>query len=225
MRKAKVIGAMLLAATLGTPAFADEFSGFRLGIGLGQQTFESDVSYLGYFDNVDTTRASYSVFGGWALNKYFAVEVGFRDGSDFNQILASDGLFPTRSMKIHDDMKGGEASVTGAWWVTPKFGLYGRAGVYAWKSDIIFSEDPDTSFPIDCGCATPPPNPVNRTSFSDDGIEPFLGFGLQTVLDGALVRIEYQMMELDDFGSASTDPSMLDTTVNSLQFSIVWNLH
>jgi hypothetical protein len=215
MRKAKVIGAMLLAATLGTPAFADEFSGFRLGIGLGQQTLESDVSYLGYFDNVDTTRASYSVFGGWALNKYFAVEVGFRDGSDFNQILASGGLFPTSYMKFHDDLKGGEASVTGAWWATPKFGLYGRAGVYAWKSDIIFAEVPDTNFP----------DAVNRTSFSDDGVEPFLGFGLQTVFDGALVRIEYQMMELDDFGSATTDPFMLDTTVNSVQLSIVWILH
>jgi hypothetical protein len=216
MRKATVIGAMLLAATLGTPAFADEFSGFRLGIGFGQQTLESDVSYLGYFDNVDTTRASYNVFGGWALNKYFAVEVGFRDGSDFSQVLASGGLFPTSSMKIHDDLKGGEASVTGAWWVTPRFGLYGRAGVYAWKSDIIFAEDTNTNSES---------NPVIRTSFSDDGVEPFLGFGLQTVFDGALVRIEYQMMELDDFGSATTDPFMLDTTVNSLQFSIVWNLH
>jgi hypothetical protein len=216
MRKAKVIGAVLLATTLGTPAFADEFSGFRLGLGFGQQTLESDVSYLGYFDNVDTSRASYNVFGGWALNKYLAVEVGFRDGSDFNQLLASGGSFPTSFMKIHDDVKGGEASVTGTWWVTPKFGLFGRAGVYAWKADIIFSEDPDT---------TTEANPVNRTTFSDDGIEPFLGAGIQTVLEGALVRIEYQMMELDDFGSATTDPFMLDTTVNSVQVSIVWTLH
>ena len=80
MRKAMVIGAMALAATLGSPAFADEFSGFRLGVGLSQDTLESDVDYFGYFDDIDTDRAGFHVFGGWALNKYFAVEAGYRDG-------------------------------------------------------------------------------------------------------------------------------------------------
>jgi OmpA-OmpF porin, OOP family len=225
MRNAMVIGAMALAATLGSPAFADEFSGFRLGIAASQDTFESDVSYLGYFDDVDTTRAGYSAFGGWALNKWLAFEVGYKGGGTFNQTLASDGLFPTSRMRLRQEVKGAEASVIGSWWVTEKFGLFGRAGLFAWKGEVTFSEDPDTNFPLPCGCATPPPNPVFVDKFDDDGFEPVLGFGVQTSLDGALVRLEYQMGELDDFGDASSDPSMLDQKLNSLQLSIVWILH
>src|SRR5688500_10318945 len=132
MRKAMVIGAMALAATLGSPAFADEFSGFRLGIGLSQDTFESDVSYLGYFDDVDTTRAGYNLFGGWALNKWLAVAGGYRSGGTFNQVLESNGFFPGWRMRMRQEMKAAEASVIGSWWVTDKFSVFGRAGLYAW---------------------------------------------------------------------------------------------
>jgi hypothetical protein len=220
-----VIGAMALAATLGSPAFADEYSGFRLGVGLSQDTFESDVSFLGYFDDVDTSRAGYSVFGGWALNKWFAVEGGFKGGGTFNQVLESNGFFPNSRMRVRQEMKAAEATVVGSWWVTDKFSIFGRAGLYAWKGEVQFSEDPDLSFPAPCDCAVRPPNPVFVDRFDDDGFEPILGFGVQTSLDGALVRLEYQMGELDDFGDASSDPSMLDQKLNSLQFSIVWILN
>jgi hypothetical protein len=220
-----VIGALALAATLGSPAFADEFSGFRIGVGLSQDTFESDVSFLGYFDDVDTTRAGYNAFGGWALNKYFGVEVGYRGGGTFNQILESNGFFPTSRMRVRNEVKGVEASVTGAWWISNKFSLFGRAGLYAWKGEVTFSEDPDINSPVSCACASPPPNPVFVDHFDDDGFSPLLGFGVQTTLDGALIRLEYQMTEFDDFGNATTDPSMLDQKLNSLQLSIVWILH
>jgi hypothetical protein len=220
-----VIGAMALAATLGSPAFADEFSGFRLGLGLSQDTFESDVSYLGYFDDVDTSRAGYNAFGGWGLNKWLAFEAAYKGGGDFSQILESNGFFPNSRMRIRQETKAVEASVIGSWWITDKFSLFGRAGIYAWKGEVQFTEDPDLNFPGPCNCSTPPANPVFVDTFSDDGFEPILGFGVQTTLDGALVRLEYQMGELDDFeGSTPFDPSMLDQKLNSLQFSIVWIL-
>ena len=216
MRKAMVIGAMALAATLGSPAFAaDEFSGFRLGISASQDTFESDVSYLGYFDDVDTLRAGYGAFGGWALNKYLAFEVGYKGGGTFNQLLASNGFFPASRMRMRQEIKGAEASVLGSWWITDKFSVFGRAGVLAWKGEIIFSEDTDVSDPN---------NPVFIDHFDDDGFSPVIGFGLQTQLDGALVRLEYLMAETDDFGDNTTDPALLDNKLNSLQLSIVWVL-
>lgn len=225
MRKAMVIGAMALAATLGSPAFAaDEFSGFRLGVGISQETFESDVSYLNYFDDVDTSRAGYTAFGGWALNKWLGFEVAYKGGSTFNQILASDGFFPNSRMRLRQEMKAAEASVVGSWWITDKFSVFGRAGIYAWKGEVTFSEDPDLDDPPPCDCATPPPNTVFIDHFDDDGFEPVIGVGVQTQLDGALVRLEYQMGELDDFGDSTTDPSMLDQKLNSLQLSIVWIL-
>jgi hypothetical protein len=216
MRKAMVIGAMALAATLGSPAFADEFSGFRLGVGLSQDTFESDVGYFVYFDDVDTTRAGYNVFGGWALNRYLAAEIGYRGGGNFNQTLQSDGVFPTARVRLHQEMKSVETSVVGSWWITDKFSLFGRAGLFAWKGEVTFSEEPDV---------TDDENMVFIDKYDDDGFEPFIGVGLQTTLDGALVRLEYQMAQVDDFGDEDSDPSMLDQKLNSLQFSIVWILH
>jgi hypothetical protein len=200
MRKAMVIGAMALAATLGSPAFADEFSGFRLGIGLSQDTFES---------------AGYSLFGGWALNKYFAAEIGYRDGGKFNQLLMSDGIFEDSRVKLRQEIKSVETSVVGSWWITDKFSLYGRAGLFAWKGEVLFSTEPDV---------TDNDNTVFIDKYDDDGFEPYIGFGFQTQLDDALVRLEYQMAQLDDFGDEDSDPAMLDQKLNSLQFSIVWIL-
>jgi hypothetical protein len=215
------IGALTLAATLGTPAFADEFSGFNIGAGVSQDTFESNVAYVGtnvYFDDVDTTRFGYYVHGGWALNKYFGAEIGYRSGGDFNQLLFSNGLYTTSYARIHNEVKGFEASVTGAWWFSKKVALFGRAGLYAWKGEVTFSENPDTTLPT-------AQQMVFTERFEDDGMEPVLGIGLQSTLDGALVRLEYRMNEFDDFGSSTTTPQMLESKQNSLQLSIVWTLH
>jgi hypothetical protein len=118
-------------------------------------------------------------------------------------------------MRVRQEIKAFDASVLGSWWVTDKFSVFGRAGLYAWKGEVTFSEDIDTRIQTD---------PVFVDKFDDDGFEPFLGVGVQTQLDGALVRLEYQMGELDDFGDSTTDPSMLDQKLNSLQLSIVWIL-
>jgi hypothetical protein len=128
----------------------------------------------------------------------------------------SFGLFPTARVKLHQEMKSFETSVLGSWWITDKFSLFGRAGLFAWKGEVTFSEDSDV---------TDPANVTFIDKYDDDGFEPFIGVGLQTQLDGALVRLEYQMAEVDDFGDTGTDPSMLDQKLNSLQLSIVWILH
>src|SRR5688572_4726646 len=96
MRKATILGVLGLAGTLASPAFADEFSGWRLGMAVGQEEMQARVQYRGYFDDIDPNRLSYSFFGGWGLNKWLAVEVGYKDGGQFNAELQSDGLFPTR---------------------------------------------------------------------------------------------------------------------------------
>ena len=214
MRKAMVLAGLGLAGALASPAFAaDEFTGWRLGATVGTESFESDVDYIGYFDHVDENRLSYSVFGGWGLNRYLAVEVGFKDGGEFNAHLLSDGAFPTREVEQHTDVKGFEASIVGSWWITDKFSLYGRVGMFAWKGETTLSEDVDMATEIP---------PTTYETFEDDGTEPFFGVGVQTVLDGALVRFEYQMVETGDFAAPGLD--MIDNKMESLNLSIVWFL-
>ena len=215
MRKAMVLGVLGLAGALASPAFAeDQFSGWRLGAWIGQEAFQSDVDYIGYFDDVDENRLSYGVFGGWGLNRYLAVEVGYHDGGEFNAHLMSDNLFPTREVEQHTDVSGFEASLVGAWWITDKFSLYGRAGMYAWKGEVKFAEDLDIDNPT---------NPIGVESFEDDGTEPFFGVGVQSVLDNALVRLEYQMAETSDFVVPGIF-TMRDNKLQNLSLSVVWIL-
>ena len=64
---------------------------------VGQEKLRSDVVYRGYFDALEPGRMSYSFFGGWALNRYLAVEVGYKDGGQFNGDIESDGAGVSRS--------------------------------------------------------------------------------------------------------------------------------
>lgn len=214
MRKAMVLGVATLAGSLAAPAFADEFSGFRIGASIGQDRLETDVNYLGYTEDVRASRFAYSLMGGWALNKYFAVEVGYNDGSEFSREISSDGAFPDRFVRQHTDLRAIEASVVGAWWFNPKLSVFGRLGIYAWDGETTFSED------LDLTSNTPPPS---RQTFEDDGQDPFISIGLQTELDGALLRFEYRLIETDDF--AATGLTMNDTQLSSLQVSVAWILH
>jgi OOP family OmpA-OmpF porin/outer membrane immunogenic protein len=215
MRKALVLGVLGLAGTLASPAFAeDNFTGWRLGMTAGQEAFQSDVNWRGYTQDTDENRLGYGFFGGWALNRYFAVEVGYKTGGAFNAQILSNGAFPTREIELDTEMRGFEGSVTGAWWITKQFSLYGRAGMYAWKGEYKFKEDLNIDNPS---------NPIGTEHFEDDGAEPFFGAGVQTVLDNALVRLEYQMFETSDF----VVPGILTMRNNkdeSLNLSVVWTL-
>ena len=65
---------------------------------------------------------------------------------------------------------------------------------------------------------------TKQTSAVDDnGFTLMYGAGIQTELDGALIRLEYQFMELDDL-TAPAAFSLNDNKMNSLNFSIVWVL-
>src|SRR6185295_1024277 len=91
MRKAMVLGGVSLAGLLASPAFADEFTGFRLGVLFSQDKLD------GFYDHAlvnppsstttksDSDRFGYELFGGWALNKWLAAEVGYHDASPFTK--------------------------------------------------------------------------------------------------------------------------------------------
>ena len=221
MRKATILGVLGLVGTLASPVFADEFSGWRLGAALGQEELQGRVQYRGYFDDVEPNRLSYSFFGGWGLNRYVAVEVGYKDGGLFNADIESNGAFPTRRVVQHTDIKGFEGSIVGSFWIGEKFSIYGRAGMFAWKGETTFAED------LNIAAETPAPS---RETFEDDGAEPFFGVGVQTQLDGALLRFEYQQFETSDFSVDNPNSTvnfldMVDNKVSSLNLSVVWILH
>jgi len=214
MRKAMVLGVLGLAGTLASPAFAeDQWSGLRLGLTVGEDNFESDVDWNGYVDHINADRLGYAFTGGWGLNKWLAFELSYNDGGSFNGDLQTGDFTGMTRVVQRTDMRAFAASVVGSWWFTDQFSVYGRAGVYSWKGDTTFTEDLDTT--------TENPPPFTET-YDESGTDAIFGVGVQTELDGALMRLEYQMVDTGDL--SGTGLAMLNNKFDSLNLSIVWVL-
>jgi hypothetical protein len=220
-----VLGVLGLAGTLASPSFADEFSGFRLGMNLSSDTLEADLFFdpLLATEDFRTNRFGYGLFGGWALNRYLAFETGLRGGQEFNA-NPFDAYIANPSANFivsHTDVKGIDLTAVGSLWIGKKFSLFLRAGMFAWKAEETVSVG-NYAIPA---TDTTPFVPASKVSVAadDTGFAPLVGLGLQTQLDGALVRLEYQQTEIDDLGVAAAF-NLRDSTLNSLNFSIVWVL-
>jgi hypothetical protein len=228
MRKAMVLGVLTLAGTLASPAFADEFSGFRLGTTFSSDKLEGDFNFapLGDTTRVNTTRFGYGLFGGWGLNRYLAFEGGFHSGNDFNQDVfpayaalfsvpppVTDPLTPDSApmFNVHNDFKSLQVSAVGSFWIGKKFAFFGRAGGLYWRNETVI------------GAGDPDGPPKVTEAARDTGFAPLLGVGLQTQLDGALLRFEYQYADLGDL-TESFNFSQTDNVYSTLTLSIVWIL-
>jgi len=228
MRKAMVLGVLALAGTLASPAFADEFSGVRLGMMFNSDKLQGDFNFAPLADTtrVNAQRFGYSFFGGWALNRYLAFEGGIHSGASYNQDVfpayaalfsvappLTDPVTPNSSavFNVHNDVKSLEASVVGSVWIGKKFSVFGRLGAMGWKAETSI------------GVGDPDGPPKITESAHDTGFAPLGGIGVQTQLDGALLRLEYQYADLGDLTS-SFNFSMTDNVYSALSLSIVWIL-
>jgi opacity protein-like surface antigen len=241
-----VLGVVSLAGLLASPAFADEFTGFRLGVLFSQDKLDGFYNHSlvnppsPTTTKSDSDRFGYELFGGWALNKWLAAEVGYRDGTPFTKnvfpdfVASLDTSSPTGTCtcntkgsefyKLEQNVKSFDASVVGSLWINDKFSIFGRAGFLAWRGEVQYAFGdtlPETTVPL-----TPPFKFVSHAR--DEGFAPLFGVGLQTQLDHALIRFEYQYADIGDvaFGTDefATTFSSTDNKVSSLAFSIVWTL-
>jgi opacity protein-like surface antigen len=228
MRKAMVLGVLALAGTLASPAFADEFSGVRLALTFNSDKLQGDFNFAPLADTtrINAQRFGYGLSGGWALNRYLAFEGGINSGASFNQSVfpayaatfsvappLTDPVTPDSPavFNVHNDIKSVQVTAVGSWWINKKFSLYGRAGGMYWKTETSI------------GVGDPDGPPAVRANAHDTGFAPLVGFGVQTQLDGALVRLEYQYADLGDLTSSFAF-SQTDNIHSSLAFSIVWML-
>jgi len=229
MRKAMVLGLVMVAGTLASPAFADEFTGFRLGLNIGSDKLESDFMVGGDPDSVETLnidRFSYGLSAGWALNKWLAVEGALSRGTEFNESVFRADLAPSDLfMKSRTSFQSAELTVVGTGWIGSKFAFFGRAGISGYKAEER----------VTTGDFTQPPETDVTLGSKKSGAAPVFGLGIQTVLDHALLRLEYKQTEFDDLkfvdAGDATDPdddfevfNLKDSTVSSLTLSIVWTL-
>jgi len=215
MRKALVLGVLGLAGSLASPAHADEFTGFRLGMNMGSDKLESNFFFEPFLDedDINTNRFAYGLMAGWGLNRYLAFEGALRGGSDFNsKPFAGEFVDPADYIASHTDVKGAEISAVGSLWIGKKFSFFGRLGMFAWKAEESVSVGN-----FSAGTKV-------TASTDDTGFDPLWGVGIQTVLDRALIRVEYKQTEIGDLGLAGGF-NLHDSTISQLDFSVVWVIH
>jgi hypothetical protein len=217
----------MLVGTLAAPAFADEFSGFRLGLTVNADALDGFYTHTVVApspttESLKSERFGYGIFGGWALNKWIAVEAGIQGGTEFNsrpfplfvETLDTDPLTEGNEFYVlRQDIKSFQGSVVGSWWLTKDVSFFGRAGFMAWTAEVSYSY----------GDADDPATLKVTDHASDDGFAPMFGGGIQTQLDGALIRLEYIQADVGDvvFGS---NFSSTDNTYSSIALSVVWIL-
>lgn len=228
MRKAMILGVVTLASALASPAVADEFTGFRLGLLMSSDKLDGYYNHSIVAPSPTTTvndskRFGYEVFGGWALNKWIAIEGGFHSGSEFDKnvfpafVESLDTSLPPDSTDgseyyiLRQKVQSANVSAVGSWWIGNKFAVFGRAGFMAWRGEVAYSfGDIDPEFKI-------------QDHRRDNGFAPLFGGGIQTQLDHALIRLEYQQADLGDLAFGSNFSST-ENIYSSLALSIVWTL-
>jgi hypothetical protein len=227
MRKAMVLVVIGLAGTFASPAFAeDDFRGFRLGMNLNSDQLEGDFAFQGLgVQPVNNNRFGYGLFGGWGFNRYFAVEGGLHLGGKFNTDArlfvgsvpnvppsGGDTFDDAPYFKVSNSLRSIDASVVGSFWIGDKFSFFGRLGGMGWKAETRYAYgDVDGA-----GVKT-------FDEIGDNGFAPMGGLGVQTVLDRALMRFEYQYVDLGDL-PVGTYFGQFENTMESFSFSIVWTI-
>jgi OmpA-OmpF porin, OOP family len=120
MFKKLVSLAFLAVSGVATSAQAQE-SGFYVGASVGEATDE--ISDVGFKDS-DT---AFKVFGGYAFNKYFGVELAYIDAGTFE-----DDLGP---INVQLDASGVIASLVGSLPLGENISLFGKLGVAFSETD------------------------------------------------------------------------------------------
>jgi OOP family OmpA-OmpF porin len=113
--------------------------------------------------------------------------------------------------KVRNNIKSIDTSAVGSLWIGDKFSIFGRLGMMAWKAETEYSYgDADAGFKT--------VDTVDDTDFA-----PFGGIGIQTILDRALLRVEYQYYDMGDL-PVDTYYGTFDNTMTALSFSVVWTI-
>jgi OOP family OmpA-OmpF porin len=130
-----LVGALTLAApSIGmaqgmSKALTGPDSGWYVGGGIGQSKIDIDTSDLNPGTTVDDKDTSFRVFGGYQINRHFAVELGYSQLGEVSGNEPGFGGFTVES-------KAWDLVAVGILPVADKFSLLGKVGMYQADTDV-----------------------------------------------------------------------------------------
>lgn len=168
-------GLALLGLLASTTAVAQTESGFYVGAGIGEATIEIDDTG---FDDSDT---AFKVFGGYDINRFFAVEAAYFDGGTAEQELA--GMSFVGSTEV--DTSGFDLAALGRLPINDVFSVHAKIG--------IASYDVDTTIRVSSRFG----QSVTKENISDEDV--LFGFGAAFDIGASFgLRAEYETVEASD---------------------------
>jgi OOP family OmpA-OmpF porin len=166
LRKSLVTGFVIFTAFANaTTHAADDDSGFYVGAGVGEANNKS-----GEFDGSDT---ALQVFGGYAFNKHFALELAYLDAGTQDDRIGD--------VEVTNESSGILVSALGAVPIGPVVSLYGKVGYAFYDATATFRS-----------------GSLEETESGSDE-RPVYGIGVElAVLRGLRFRAEYEIVDVSD---------------------------
>ena len=182
MRHANIL-LTVFSLSLGVDSAIADDGGWYIGIGLGDVTanykitdFDDSSISEGLADNSDS---AWKIFGGYEINGYFAIEVGFADlHNDTDKRTTFSGIsngtgsrylsLPGGAVSVDiDDINGYFVAAMGSLPLTSRFELRAKAGAVAW--DAV-----QTTVDLD------------RRDLTLDGTDALIGVGMEYRFDNGI---------------------------------------
>jgi OOP family OmpA-OmpF porin len=124
-RAMTVSGLILLRMMM--PFQAEAGEGFYAGASVGSASMDEDFDQVSLDDNT----TAYRLVGGWWVNRFFALEVGYHNFGDFEQDFTLGG--ERRTAKISAD--GYTLGMQAVYPIARKVSVFGRAGAFFWDGE------------------------------------------------------------------------------------------
>lgn len=191
-RVVKVVGTLGLmgCAVIVSPFAVAGDSGWYTGTNIGQSRAKVDDARIttqlvgvGSASIIDDNRdTAYKLFGGYQINKYFALEAGYFDLGQFGYTAAA----PAGTLIGNIRLKGINLDAVGILPLTEKFSTFGRVGLNYAETKDNFSNTGAVPAPTN-------PNPSTRdTNYK-------VGLGLQYAFTESLrMRVEAERYRIND---------------------------
>jgi OOP family OmpA-OmpF porin len=168
------------------PAFA-QTSSWYLGASIGQSDASVDCAGT---TSCDTEDSSWRIFGGYQVNRNFAIELGYSTLGEASAGVPAFGPFPASRVTL--EATAWDLSAVGILPIAERFSAFGRLGLYRADTDI------DVNFPG-----------VGSAGDSDSNTDLTFGVGLRyDFAQNVGVRAEWQRfsdVSAADFGEGDVD--------------------